>query len=356
FTILIRHEGGFVSVYAHNNRLLASRGDTVKAGDVIAESGMTGNAKLPMLHFELRSNAVPKNPLDFLKSHSGKPGASDNSKLEPQNKSVIPSFTGSKTKSKRNQEIQSTIQNNPVGRLRSIVAMPLFGPERKLIESSAEMPIYPASLVKLATLKVLFEAMEAGTFSLDTEFVVSENAQRQVPSKIGLRSDTRVRVEDLIQMITTKNGNDAAVVIAEGVSGSVEKFVIDMNTMARQLGLESTHFSNPTGLPGRDQYSTTADIARLVRSIRKRHPAMSKYFSIAKFTWGKATFHNHNLLLNSVEGVDGMLTGYTRRSGFNMAVTVARENGDYVIVVTGAKTGKQRNMLAADSIKQIYSE
>jgi D-alanyl-D-alanine carboxypeptidase len=202
---------------------------------------------------------------------------------------------------------------------------------------------HPASLTKIMTLYLLFERLESGKMTLDTEMPVSEHASEQAPTKLGLRPGQTIRVEDAIKGIVTRSANDAAVVIAEAIGGDEEDFAKMMTRKARSLGMVRTTYVNANGLPDDQQVTTARDQATLGRAIQDRFPRYYRYFSTLAFSYHGQTIRNHNHLLGSVEGVDGIKTGYTRASGFNLVTNLRRGNRHLVGVVMGGRSGGSRD-------------
>jgi D-alanyl-D-alanine carboxypeptidase len=202
---------------------------------------------------------------------------------------------------------------------------------------------HPASLTKIMTLYLLFEKLESGKMSLDTEMNVSEHASEQAPTKLGLRPGQSIRVEDAIKGLVTRSANDAAAVIAEAIGGDEEDFAKLMTRKARALGMTRTVYRNASGLPDDDQVTTARDQATLGRAIQERFPRYYRYFSTASFTFRGHAIKNHNHLIGSVEGVDGIKTGYTRASGFNLVTSMRRGNRHLVGVVLGGRSGGSRD-------------
>ena len=203
---------------------------------------------------------------------------------------------------------------------------------------------HPASLTKVMTLYLLFERLEAGKITLDTEMPVSEHASEQDPTKLGLRPGQTLRVEDAIKGVVTKSANDAAVVIAEALGGGDESdFSKMMTRKARALGMTRTTYVNASGLPADEQVTTARDQATLARAIQDRFPRYYHYFATEAFNFRGRTIHGHNHLLGSVEGVDGIKTGYTRASGFNLITNLRRGNRHLVGVVMGGRSGGSRD-------------
>ena len=198
----------------------------------------------------------------------------------------------------------------------------------------------PASLTKVMTLYMLFEQMERGRFTMDSELKVSSYAASQPPTKLGLRAGSTIAVEDAIKSMITLSANDSSVVVAENIAGSEEAFADQMTRKARSLGMGSTRFYNPHGLPHSPPNITTArDLTILARAIQERFPKYYPLFSMRAFQYGSRTIRGHNRLLGKVEGVDGIKTGYTRASGFNL-MTSARSEGRHVVsVVLGGRSG-----------------
>ncbi len=214
---------------------------------------------------------------------------------------------------------------------------------KTLYASSADAARYPASLTKMMTLYVLFEEMERGRFNKKSQLKVSKKAAAQPPTKIGLRSGQTIRVDSAIRALAVKSANDVAVVVAENVSGSVSAFASRMTHTARSIGMKKTTFRNPSGLPDARQKTTARDMALLGRALQDRFPQYYGYFSTSRFSWGKKKYRNTNRLLGAVRGVDGIKTGYTRASGFNLVTSVDRDGRKIVAVVMGGRTGKSRN-------------
>ncbi|MEN3348311.1 MAG: D-alanyl-D-alanine carboxypeptidase [Bradyrhizobium sp.] len=204
---------------------------------------------------------------------------------------------------------------------------------------------HPASLTKIMTLYLLFERLDAGKIKLDTEMPVSEHASEQDPTKLGLRPGQTIRVEDAIKGLVTRSANDAAVVIAEAIGGSEDDFARLMTRKARALGMSRTVYRNASGLPNDEQITTARDQSVLGRAIQDRFPRYYRYFSTTAFNFRGRTITGHNRLLGSVEGVDGIKTGYTRASGFNLVTSMHRGNRFLVGVVLGGRSGGSRDAI-----------
>ena len=180
-----------------------------------------------------------------------------------------------------------------------------------LHEVSADEPRHPASLTKIMTLYLLFEQLEAGKLGLDTELPISTRAALQNPTKLGLKANQTIKVEDAIKGLVTKSANDAAVVVAEALGGSEAEFAKLMTLKARTLGMTSTTYVNASGLPAEEQITTARDQAILGRAVQHRFPGYYQYFATPSFHYRGAEIRNHNSLLGQVRGVDGIKTGYT---------------------------------------------
>jgi len=204
---------------------------------------------------------------------------------------------------------------------------------------------HPASLTKIMTLYLLFERLEAGKMKLDTEMPVSRHASEQDPTKLDLHPGQTISVEDAIKGLVTRSANDAAVVIAEAIAGDEDDFAKLMTRKARALGMTRTVYRNASGLPNDDQVTTARDQSTLGRAIQDRFPRYYRYFSTAAFNYHGHSIRNHNHLLGNVEGVDGIKTGYTRASGFNLVTSMRRGNRHLVGVVMGGRSGGSRDAI-----------
>ncbi len=220
-----------------------------------------------------------------------------------------------------------------------------------LYGQNEDAPRIPASITKVMTLYVLFEQMEKGRFSAETPMRVSAYAAAQAPSKLGLQAGDTIRTEDAIKALVTKSANDVAVVVAENVGGSEAEFARMMTNKARQIGMASTTFRNPHGLPANPPNITTArDLATLGRAIQDRFPRYYAYFGTRVFHYQGSAHANHNKLLGRVEGVDGIKTGFTRASGFNLLTSAKTDDRHVVAVVLGGRSGASRDQRMASLI------
>jgi D-alanyl-D-alanine carboxypeptidase len=204
---------------------------------------------------------------------------------------------------------------------------------------------HPASLTKMMTLYMLFERLDAGKLKLDSELPVSEHASDQDPTKLGLRPGQTIRVEDAIKGVITRSANDAAVVIGEAIGGNEEDFARMMTRKAHALGMSHTVYRNASGLPNDEQVTTARDQSILGRALQDRFPRYYHYFSTTAFNFRGHTITGHNHLLGSVEGVDGIKTGYIRASGFNLVTSMHRGNRFLIGVVMGGRSGGSRDAI-----------
>lgn len=225
-----------------------------------------------------------------------------------------------------------------------------------LYSSNANAKRYPASLTKMMTLYLLFEALDGGKTTLDARMPVSAHAAAQAPSKLGLKAGGSIRVRDAILALVTKSANDAAVVIGEYLGGTETQFARLMTARARDLGMSRTVFRNASGLPNSSQITTAHDLAILGRALRDHYPQYYTYFSTPSFVWNGRRIANHNNLLGRVDGVDGIKTGYTRASGFNLVTSVDRGGRQIVAVVIGGETSRARDALMAQLVRTYLSK
>ncbi|MFS8035908.1 serine hydrolase [Xanthobacter sp. AM11] len=213
---------------------------------------------------------------------------------------------------------------------------------RVLEQKDAGRPWYPASVTKLMTVYVALNAVKAGRVTMDTPLTVSAVAASQQPSKMGFKPGTVVTLDNAIKMVMVKSANDMAVVVAEGVGGSLPAFVAEMNAVAAHLGMTGTHFENPNGLPDPDQVTTARDLAILARAIIYHFPEHEMLFRIPAIRIGKAVLRNYNRLIDRYPGADGMKTGFICSSGYNLVATATRGNKRLIAVVLGARSGVAR--------------
>jgi D-alanyl-D-alanine carboxypeptidase len=226
---------------------------------------------------------------------------------------------------------------------------------RTLYEASAQSPRYPASLTKMMTLYLVFEALEAGRLSKETQIPVSTHAASQPPTKLRFRPGETIDVDTAIKALAVKSANDVAVAVAEYLGGSEDAFAAAMTNKARQIGMRSTVFRNASGLPDDGQHTTARDMAVLGLALRARFPQFYYYFSATDFMFRGQLVRGHNELLSRVPGVDGIKTGYIRASGFNIVTSYDAGGKRLVVVVMGADSARERNAHAEMLLQRALS-
>ena len=209
-----------------------------------------------------------------------------------------------------------------------------------------DSPRYPASLTKVMTLHLVFDALDSGTLTLNEQVKVSRNAARTPPVKLGLRTGQTISVRELIQSVAVRSHNDSAVVLAERLGGTEARFADMMTAKARELGMQRTTFKTANGLPHPDQKTTARDMAKLAHSILTTHYDRYHYFGQTHFRGQK----NTNALLHDMPEVDGFKTGYTNASGYNLMVSAVRNNRRQIAIVLGGASGKSRNAHMRDLV------
>ncbi|MDJ0608618.1 MAG: D-alanyl-D-alanine carboxypeptidase [Kiloniellales bacterium] len=239
-------------------------------------------------------------------------------------------------------------------RYASIVVDSMTG--QVLYEVNADTRNYPASLTKMMTLYMAFEALEDGRLRLDQSLKVSRRAARQPPSKLGLKRNQRITVKQAILALVTKSANDVAVVLAEALGRTERKFAQQMNKKAQLLGMKRTNFRNASGLPNRRQLSTARDMAKLVTALIRHYPQYYSFFSAKTFRYRGRTHTNHNTLLTNYDGTDGLKTGYTRASGYNLAASTVRDGRRLVAVVFGGRTARSRDKHITALLEKGFSK
>ncbi|MER9653283.1 D-alanyl-D-alanine carboxypeptidase [Mesorhizobium sp. M0152] len=217
------------------------------------------------------------------------------------------------------------------------------GTGKQLFEVNSTAQRYPASLTKMMTLYLLFEALDSGRITKETQIPVSDNAASQPPTKMRFRRGESIDVDSAIRAIVIKSANDVAVAVGEYLGGSEEQFAAMMTAKARQLGMTSTIFRNASGLPDDDQHTTARDMAVLGMALHQRFPQHFHYFSASDFMFRGRLVRGHNDMLGRVRGVDGIKTGYIRASGFNIVTSYNADGHRLIVVVMGADSARQRN-------------
>ena len=212
-----------------------------------------------------------------------------------------------------------------------------------LHQQAADAPRHPASLTKMMTLYVLFGYLKAGKLTPSSDLTVTAHAASQAPTKLGLKPGASIKVNDAVKALVTQSANDAAATIAENLAGSEEAFAKLMTDTAGRIGMRNTLFRNASGLPNDEQITTARDMAILSAHLIHDYPDYYAVFGTQYFTFKGRKYKNHNKLLLNYKGTDGIKTGYTRASGYNLAASVHRGNKHLIAVVLGGKTGSQRD-------------
>lgn len=220
----------------------------------------------------------------------------------------------------------------------------------------AEESRFPASLTKMMTLYMLFEAMERNEISLTDKITASKFASLQAPSKLGVKRGDQITVDTAIKALVTKSANDVAVMVAERLGGSEGRFAAQMTARARELGMTSTRFVNASGLPNVQQRTSAKDMAMLGRALQRDFPQYYSYFKTPGMKWRATYARNHNGLLGRVDGMDGIKTGYTRMSGFNLTSSVERDGRRIIAVVMGGASASSRDAQMAHLIENAFEE
>ncbi len=221
-------------------------------------------------------------------------------------------------------------------------------------EQNSTYPWYPASVTKLMTTYVTLKALRDRRIDLESLLTVSPNAVAQQPSKMGFKVGTRLTVDNALKMLLVHSANDMAVVLAEGVSGSIEKFTGQMNAEAQRLGMTQTNYVNPNGLPADEQVTSARDLAILARALILEFPQYDYYWHIASIRLGKRIYRNTNKLIDAFAGTDGMKTGFICASGFNLVATATRSGKRLIAVVLGAKSSATRAVKAAQLFERGF--
>ena len=221
---------------------------------------------------------------------------------------------------------------------------------------NATYPWYPASTTKLMTLYVTLTAIRDHRITPDTLFTVSRNANSQAPTKMGYAVGTQITVDNALKMMMVKSANDMAVLLAEGIDGSVDNFAADMTETAHRLGMTESNFVNPNGLPADGHVTSARDLAILARALYHDFPEYSFYWHIPAIKFGKRIVRNYNPLLGRYPGADGMKTGFICASGFNLVATAKRDNKRLIAVVLGAPSGASRAVKAAEMLESGFTQ
>ncbi len=226
---------------------------------------------------------------------------------------------------------------------------------RELLSDQPDELRHPASLTKLMTLYLTFSALDSGRLSLGDGLAVSTNALNAPPTKMGLVPGGGVIVRDAVMGLVTRSANDAAIVLAEALGGDEESFAQQMTAKARQLGMSSTVFRNASGLPNGEQVTTARDMAKLANALLRDFPHYYPVFSVQSYPYRGRSLENHNRMLASYAGADGLKTGYTNASGFNLVMSAMRDNRRLIGVVMGGNSAFQRDRLMADLMDRGFA-
>lgn len=259
------------------------------------------------------------------------------------------------------QNTASSKNNKTTSVRKSSIVIDLSDKQKVLFSNQPDAIRHPASLTKMMTVYLLFEALRAKKISLNTKFKVSKLASGQAPSKLGLKVGEKIAVVDIIKALLVKSANDVAVVAAEGLCGNIKKFATMMNRKAKQLGMLHTHFENPSGLPDKQQVTSARDISTLGIALFKYFPQYWHYFKLKSFQYGPNTHQTHCKILKWYKGADGAKTGYICASGFNLFVTAQKYNKQgeskrLFVVVMGENASKTRDIYAAQLMDRFFGD
>ncbi|MDC0074677.1 D-alanyl-D-alanine carboxypeptidase [Alphaproteobacteria bacterium] len=225
-----------------------------------------------------------------------------------------------------------------------------------MLEKNSNQLMYPASMSKLMTSYIVFDRLKSKTISLDDTFRVSEKAWKKGGSKMFVEVGSRVTVEDLLRGMIVQSGNDASIVLAEGLSGSEEMFALEMNRYAKKMGLNGSNFKNSTGWPDPEHITTANDLGILAKRLFKDFPFYMKYYSEKTFTYNNISQGNRNPLLYKNLGADGLKTGHTEKSGYGLVASTKRGNRRLILVINGLESSKQRSIEAERLLDWGYRE
>ena len=211
-----------------------------------------------------------------------------------------------------------------------------------LLDKNSEERTYPSSMTKIMTALMAFEKIKDGTLSMDQEFLISKKAWKMGGSKMFIEVDKKVKVSDLLLGVVVQSGNDASIAIAEGISGSEETFAIEMNNLAKKIGLTNTNFVNSSGWPNDNHYTTAKDLAKIAEYTLNEHPELYEMYAITEFTYSGIKQDNRNPLLYSFEGADGFKTGHTQAAGYGLVGSAERGGRRLLLVLNGLETSRSR--------------
>ena len=211
-----------------------------------------------------------------------------------------------------------------------------------LLDQNSTEKTYPSSMTKMMSVLVAFEKIKAGTLSLDQEFLVSEKAWKMGGSKMFIEVGKKVKLSDLLLGIVVQSGNDASIALAEGISGSEDLFAVEMNNLAKKIGLEGSHFVNSSGWPNEDHYTTAKDLAKIAQYTVENHPDLYQMYKVTEFTYSGIKQDNRNPLLLTFEGADGFKTGHTENAGYGLVGSAIKGDRRLILVLNGLDSIKAR--------------
>ncbi|MCF6343274.1 MAG: D-alanyl-D-alanine carboxypeptidase [Devosiaceae bacterium] len=224
-----------------------------------------------------------------------------------------------------------------------------------LYEKNAGIAWYPASLTKLMTLYIAFEAIENGRLTLSTPVIISAQAKKAPPSRSPLPANNAITLKDALYLVNVKSANDVAIALAETISGNQAAFIIKMNETAKKLGMSGTNFTNPNGLHSQLQITTARDLAILALSIRAKYPQYNSIFATYEIKLGETIMQSYNRLLINLWGTNGMKTGFICAAGYNIIATAKRDDKSLMAIVLGASSERERNEMAAQLLLKGFS-
>lgn len=289
-----------------------------------------------------KTNTVVKKP-------SGKKNVYASKKISSKAKKLVTS----KNK-KRLKQRYAAVSNEPEkDKFAAVVVDAATG--HVLYQKNANDLRYPASLTKMMTLYLTFDALKKGKITLASGMSVSKKAAEQPETNINLIEGNSLLVEDAIKALVIRSANDAAVVVAEKLGGTTWNFAQMMNKKARELGMKDTVFRNPNGLPDTGQYTVAYDMARLGIALRRDFPEYYNYFKVDRFEYGGVTYTTHNRVLLRYDGADGIKTGYIRASGFNVVTSVQKNGYQIVAVVMGGKSATTRDDMMINMLERTFA-
>lgn len=223
-----------------------------------------------------------------------------------------------------------------------------------LSQENADRSLHPASLTKIMTMALVFDALRSGKITQKTRLVASSHGASMPPSKVGLKPGQSITVHDALRVLATKSANDVAATVAENLGGSESRFAQMMNLKARSIGMTGTRFVNASGLHDVRQVSTARDMARLAKYLIETYPEYYSIFGLTRYQYGGKTLHNHNRLMSTYQGMDGIKTGYVAASGFNLVASARRGNVRLIGVVFGGRTTASRNSHMSDLLDRGF--